>query len=435
MRRLAWLVVLGVLAAGGGAEAQDWPQYRHDAARTGGSPMKLSGESFMLRWAWFGENQVATQRLDFPARREEGFEGVTQPIVADGRVYVGALSGRFFAIDADTGRTVWKYQTALPIVHSAAYADGRVFVPGMDLTLYALDAETGRLLWSGPAEAGFSTAPLVVGDLVVAASRDGVVHAWSAATGQPRWTYDCGAPVFNTPASDGRRVFLAGEDTTAHAINLADGTQAWTAKLAGQSARNYSPVVADGVVYFRTMPVSAERPTDAPADPAALREYLRRHPTRQTAFALDVETGQVADRLWDIAALETAGSDAPKPPVVLQDGSVITAAKLRIDPLRHLAESLDGFYLSGAGDIILGLNGVHGIAADLSAGEAWGVIRKYKDPQPLPGEPYLLYVLAGLAEAGPMGGAGESGIVPAEGRLYMTLGALVAVDVVKGGQP
>ena len=79
------------------------------------------------------------------------------PAVVDGTVYVGDWSGRFYAIDLDSGELDWSF-TAEPhakvyagqIVGSATVADVQgtrtVYVPSGE-TLYALRADDGEVRW------------------------------------------------------------------------------------------------------------------------------------------------------------------------------------------------------------------------------------------------------------------------------------------------
>jgi polyvinyl alcohol dehydrogenase (cytochrome) len=89
-----------------------------------------------------------------------GFAGVSsaraQPAVAGGRVFVGSESGDVFALDAKTGCTHWTYhaqagiRTAISVgpYTTAAGARGHaVYVADGGATAYAIDAETGREIW------------------------------------------------------------------------------------------------------------------------------------------------------------------------------------------------------------------------------------------------------------------------------------------------
>lgn len=108
------------------------------------------------------------------------------PVVADGRVFVGAWDGVMRAYDAGTGNVEWEYQTAAaggaafgPIVSSAAVTE----VSGRDLVifgsgpiLYALDAADGSLVWSRAYNRGLPVATTPVEIESSPAVHDGVVY-------------------------------------------------------------------------------------------------------------------------------------------------------------------------------------------------------------------------------------------------------------------
>ncbi len=51
------------------------------------------------------------------------------PVVADGKVFIGAYSNYFYALDAATGQISWLYHSASAYFYEPVIADGRVFVP------------------------------------------------------------------------------------------------------------------------------------------------------------------------------------------------------------------------------------------------------------------------------------------------------------------
>ncbi len=78
----------------------------------------------------------------------------THPIVVDGVMYVTMPGNDVAAVDAATGREIWRYthkpHTALPRVPSnrgVAVAYGRVFEATDDARVIALDQATGKLVW------------------------------------------------------------------------------------------------------------------------------------------------------------------------------------------------------------------------------------------------------------------------------------------------
>lgn len=139
----------------------------------------------------------------------------TTPIVADGMMFVtGPLDGAA-ALDARTGRTIWKYNRQLPAVaahctvmtnRGFALLGDRLYLATLDMHLVALDAKTGSVIWEVPVgdwQKGFSIthAPLAIdGKIIVGVTSGecaltGFVDAYDAATGKRLWrTYSIAQP-------------------------------------------------------------------------------------------------------------------------------------------------------------------------------------------------------------------------------------------------
>lgn len=174
---------------------------------------------------------------------------------ADGVVYAGSPSGRFYAVDAETGRLRWSTVVA---------ADGKttVFPPRFQGTVVAagytefvapnrgglvlLDTRTGRILWKRafpqPSDHSLSVnwagGPVFADDLVIVSSGDGVVHAFDTASGEERWAIPAlsgriGNPIIS-PDRDFRGLAVSGQllvsgslTGTIVAYDLATRTERW----------------------------------------------------------------------------------------------------------------------------------------------------------------------------------------------------------------
>ena len=104
------------------------------------------------------------------------------PLVIDGVMYTSGPPGTVVALDAATGRQIWRYQRPQkvrnpneinPFNRGVAVLGNRVFVGTLDAALIALDARNGLLLWevqmADPMQ-GFSitSPPLPIKDKIIA---------------------------------------------------------------------------------------------------------------------------------------------------------------------------------------------------------------------------------------------------------------------------
>jgi alcohol dehydrogenase (cytochrome c) len=150
----------------------------------------------------------------------------TTPLVVDGVLYGTGQNDRAFALDARTGRPLWRYQRNLPdklqpccgmVNRGFAILGNKLFMATLDAHLIALDTRTGNLLWDvkaadSNAAYAFTVAPLVVKNEVIVGISGGeygvrgFVDAYDADTGRLRWRFETvpgpGQPGHETWAGD-----------------------------------------------------------------------------------------------------------------------------------------------------------------------------------------------------------------------------------------
>jgi outer membrane protein assembly factor BamB len=113
----------------------------------------------------------------------------TSPLVADGRVYVGDWNGWVYALDAGTGRQVWRFRTGGEVKGALALSGRRLYVGSYDHHVYALAARTGRLIWRGSSQerlggrGTFYSTPAAAYGRVYIGTTDGKVYSFGATTG------------------------------------------------------------------------------------------------------------------------------------------------------------------------------------------------------------------------------------------------------------
>jgi PQQ-dependent dehydrogenase (methanol/ethanol family) len=131
------------------------------------------------------------------------------PLVVDGVMYTSGPPGTVVAVDARTGRQIWRYQRPQkvrnpneinPFNRGVAILGNRVFVGTLDAVLIALDARNGLPLWevqmADPMQ-GFSitSPPLPIKDRIIAGIAGGefgirgFIDAYDAATGKRLWRF------------------------------------------------------------------------------------------------------------------------------------------------------------------------------------------------------------------------------------------------------
>jgi len=180
----------------------------------------------------------------------------TSPLLLHNRLYVGDWNGNVWALDARTGRTVWRFHTRGPVKGSVASSGRRLYVGSYDGHLYCLTL-TGRLRWraSGQARlyggAQFYATPAVAYGRVYVGSTDGKVYSFGATSGRLRWSHHTGGYVYASPAVWNGLVFTGSYSHRFYAFDAATGEVRWTFTANGPISG--SPTVIGKVVYFATL--------------------------------------------------------------------------------------------------------------------------------------------------------------------------------------
>jgi len=201
VRAGAALLVLLVSQMGSsarGADAASWPQFKHDALRSGDNP--LAKLAFPL---------ARTAAVRFPAPI------YASPAVADGRVYVQDAWGNVACVDPAKNAVVWTVSLGgINNSSSPAVADGKVYVGNTADAFYILDAATGKTLAKIPAEGGVITAPGVVPGGVYFSAINGRLTKIDM-MGKTLWSFDGGRLSTVEFAVKGDTIlFFAGTDNT-----------------------------------------------------------------------------------------------------------------------------------------------------------------------------------------------------------------------------
>jgi quinoprotein glucose dehydrogenase len=299
---------------------RDWPVYGGSPGNTHYSPLAQinRGNIKDLQVAW-----------TFDSGEQGGLQ--TNPIIVDGILYGITPTQKIFALDAATGKLLWKFDSGTlgtqPDRGLAYWSDGhdQRILAGVMHFVYALDATTGNPIASfgqngridlreglgrEPASAQFvalTSPPLVYKDLFIVGGRNpeslpappGDVRAFDVRSGKLRW-------VFHTIPHPGE----FGYDTWPK--------DAWKTSGAANNWAGMSVDLSRGILYV---------PTGSAAFDFYGPDRIGDDLFANCLIALNAETGE---RLWHFQGVhhDLWDRDFPSPPVlltVLRDGKSIDA--------------------------------------------------------------------------------------------------------------
>lgn len=311
------------------AGAADWPQLQHDPAHTGYSPDQPDPPYRVL---WLRD-------------LEEPMQTASQPVVADGKLFIGTGHGRLYALDRETGKTAWHYDASAPIFGSPAWHNRVVYVNGLDRRCHAVRSRDGQRLWTFETGAPLWAAPVAADGKVFVAGRDGFVYALDATSGALAWKAPVGGPVLSTPACADGALYVGAGDMHVYALDGQTGRQLWRSpKIPGAAMREYWLVAHKGTLVVTTQLVFASHTTQQfiqkavmnpfnerhKDDPALVEDeifpelvkWYEAHPHHKTFHVLDAATGR--EKLIAPIIGVNGGSCTTPPPAVAPDGWAYT---------------------------------------------------------------------------------------------------------------
>jgi outer membrane protein assembly factor BamB len=173
-----------------------------------------------------------------------------RPLLIDSVIYVGSGDGSMHAVDAATGKRVWRF-AGKGKIRTDAVADGpRVLFGTFDNILYAIDRQTGNKVWEKDTLGPITNSPSMVDGRLIVGNRNGLLAALNPLTGQVFWrmlfwgsaiessAVASDAGLFYIGASDLRRVSL---------IDAKDGRVVWRTDVYGWPWAK--PALSEKVVY------------------------------------------------------------------------------------------------------------------------------------------------------------------------------------------
>lgn len=180
----------------------EWASHGLDPQETRHSPLDLvnSQNVDQLGLAW-----------SYDLGSDRGVEAT--PIVVDGIMYVTGSWSILHAIDAITGKKLWVYDPKIPpefaklgccdvVNRGVAYHEGKIFLGAFDGWMHAIDAKTGKQVWKkdtfekrGEFAYTITGAPRIIGDKVVIGNGGaeygvrGYVTAYDVNSGKQAWRW------------------------------------------------------------------------------------------------------------------------------------------------------------------------------------------------------------------------------------------------------
>jgi len=203
----------------------DWP--KAGGHRTHALYHLALADSPSLAWrASIGEGRSGSSRL------------LSQPVVADDRVFVMDAGGAVSALDAADGSRIWRYEpdgvddSSRQPAGGLAFAGGWIFATTGSGNVIGLNALTGSEVWRRPLQAPIRTGPTPVGNRLLVVTAVNELFALRGDTGDVLWRH---AGFFEqaailggaAPAANDRVAVVAYSSGEVFALELESGREVW----------------------------------------------------------------------------------------------------------------------------------------------------------------------------------------------------------------
>ena len=247
------------------AQTADWNQWR--------GPRRDGISSFRPPAAWPGRPTQVWKNTAAGV-------GHSSPVVSGNRVILFSRIGEretTTAYDAATGKQIWRDAYDAPYTMNSAATShgkgpkstpvvdrGRLYTLGISGVLSAVDAATGKVVWrhdflkdfprTSP-EFGASMSPIVDGELLithVGGDKNGAVIAFDRTSGARKWDWKGDGPAYASPVIatfGGVRHLITQTQANTVGLSPSDGKLLWQMPFTTEYEQNIiTPVVTDGLL-------------------------------------------------------------------------------------------------------------------------------------------------------------------------------------------
>jgi len=219
----------------------------------------------------------------------------SSPLAIGETLYLGDDNGDLLALRTSDGGTRWRLATPDAIKASPSHHHGRVFVADYEGAMFAVDAESGKLLWRTNTTrvkpfgvGGFYSSPSVAFGHVYAARDDGTVYAFDERTDRVAWFFQTGHFIYGSPAAahvpgTPPTIYIGSYDKRLYALNARTGKPEWHFDVGG-------PIPGTATVIGHTVYTSSFKTREASG--IDVRTHRRTFRLRQAGYTPVVSDGR-----------------------------------------------------------------------------------------------------------------------------------------------
>ncbi|MBP7732805.1 MAG: PQQ-like beta-propeller repeat protein [Caldisericia bacterium] len=158
-------------------------------------------------------------KTDVVAWKYGNIDNPMQPVIGDGKLFVGEESGNLRCFDAFTGKSLWEEK--LNIIGNPVYSNGNLIFKQMDGTLLCIESETRKKVWSTKIAIGSSVFPFAENGSFVINNNNDLV-CFDEKTGRKLWVKASAKPL---ASSNGQLYYY--HQGELYCVKIVDGNLIW----------------------------------------------------------------------------------------------------------------------------------------------------------------------------------------------------------------
>ena len=169
-------------------------------------------------------------------------------LINEHHCYFGSSDGKLYCLNRFSGELIWSFAAKGPIISSPAFDNGIIYVGDYASFLHAIHCEFGRKIWSHKSSDKITSSPTVIGNRIYFTNSAGVISAIQASTGIIEWTYQGKSPIIFASPTVVNNTLFCGSYQGLHIVNVLSGKRE---RFMRTKHRIYSSPIAtqDGIVY------------------------------------------------------------------------------------------------------------------------------------------------------------------------------------------
>ncbi len=242
-----------------------------------------------------------------------------KPAIDNGVLYVANTDGALFAVEADTGKQVWKLETGLAVSAGPGVAESLLALGTAEGQLVVFDTDNGEELWRKDLSSEILAVPAIGSGVVVVHTGDGKLFGLDASNGEQLWLYDHKVPVLtlrgsSSPVISGGSVFCGLAGGKMISLSLDSGIIEWESHITVPTGRSdlerMVDVDADPLLYSGTVYGGAYQGDVAALGEGSGKEFWKRKISVYNNMAVNWQQLAVTDAQGFVWSLDPDSGSA-----------------------------------------------------------------------------------------------------------------------------